>query len=118
MLFRVYLDLRKYGAISLKIFLRTDIWMNVVRGGFREASHISSRMTISWDQASLLNLVIRRAMYNAALRRFYSVNVDEMLADRGLQVAMFYRIFPRKVNAEPIRTFRVDAAIYLRWILP
>jgi hypothetical protein len=62
-------------------------------------------MTISWDEASLLNLVIRRAMYNHTLRQFYSVDVDETLADRGRQVAMFYRIFPRKVNAEPIRTF-------------
>lgn len=104
-LFRVYLDLRKFTAISLKIFLRSDIWMSIVRGGFREASHISSQITISWDEASLLNLVVRRAIHNAAVRRFYSVEADQTLADRSKQVAFFYHIFPRKVNAEPIRTF-------------
>jgi hypothetical protein len=104
-LFRVYLDLRGFDAISLKIFLRTDIWMSIVRTGFREASHIGNQLTISWDEASLLNLVIRRALHNDALREFYSVDVDQTLADRSKQVAVFYRIFPRKVNAEPIRTF-------------
>jgi hypothetical protein len=104
-LFRVYLDLRKFNAISLKIFLRSDIWMSILHSGFREASHISSQITISWDEASLLNLVIRRAIHNTALRKFYSVDVDETLADRSRQVAMFYRIFPRKVSTEPLRTF-------------
>ena len=105
-LFRVYLDLRRFEAISLKIFLRTDIWMNILRGGFREASHISSQMTISWDEASLLNLVIRRAIHNNALRTFYSVDAPKTLSDGSEQIAVFYRIFPRKVRStEPLRTF-------------
>jgi hypothetical protein len=29
--------------------------MNIVKDGFREASHIVNQMTISWDEASLLN---------------------------------------------------------------
>jgi len=61
-LFRVYLDLQKFDSIALKIFLRTDIWKNITKDGFREASHIVNHMTISWDEASLLNLVVRRAM--------------------------------------------------------
>jgi len=104
-LFRVYLDMRRYDAIALKIFLRSDIWMNIVRSGFREASHISSQMTISWDKESLMNLVVRRAIHNGALRRFYGVDLVQTLADRNLQVEIFYRIFPRKVSAEPVRTF-------------
>ena len=92
-------------AIAIKIFLRTDIWMNILRSGFREASHISSQMTISWDKESLMNLVVRRAMHNGALRKFYAVDLERTLADRNLQVEIFYRIFPRKVSAEPIRTF-------------
>jgi len=104
-LFRVYLDLQRYDAVSLKIFLRSDIWMTIVRGGFREASHIGRQITISWDEASLLNLVIRRALYNSALRTFYSADVAQILADRSRQVGVFYRIFPRKVTKEPMRTF-------------
>lgn len=104
-LFRVYLDLQKYDAISLKIFLRSDIWMTIVRGGFREASHIGRQITISWDEASLLNLVIRRALHNSSLRTFYSVDIADTLADRNRQIGVFYRIFPKKVTAEPLRTF-------------
>jgi len=105
-LFRVYLDMRKFQAISLKIFLRTDIWMSILRGGFREASHISSQMTILWDEASLLNLVIRRAVHNNALRTFYLIDPAKTLSDRSDQVSVFYRIFPRKVRTtEPLRTF-------------
>lgn len=105
-LFRVYLDLRKFSAISLKIFLRTDLWMNILNSGFREASHISSQMTISWDEASLMNLVIRRAIHNRALREFYAIDPAEIMADRSQQVATFYRIFPRKIySTEPLRAF-------------
>jgi hypothetical protein len=105
-LFRVYLDLRKFSAISLKIFLRTDIWMNILKSGFREASHISSQMTISWDEASLMNLVIRRAVHNRAVREFYAIDAEEIMSDRSKQVTTFYRIFPRKIQStEPLRTF-------------
>jgi hypothetical protein len=84
--------------------------MNILRGGFREASYISSQMTISWDEASLLNLVIRRAIHNKALREFYAVEVQEVLADRGRQVELFYRIFPRRVPSK-------DQARSFEWIL-
>jgi hypothetical protein len=105
-LFRVYLDLQKLDAISLKIFLRTDIWANIVKGGFREASHIVNQMTISWDEASLLNLVVRRAIHNRALREYYGIDAEDTLSNRDKQVSVFYRIFPRKVrSAEPLKTF-------------
>ena len=105
-LFRVYLDLRSYEAISLKIFLRSDLWMGLLKTGFREASHISSQMTISWDEASLLDLVIRRALHNGALRSFYEIEVEETLASGSKQVEVFYRIFPRKIfSTESLRTF-------------
>ncbi len=105
-LFRVYLDLRRFEAISLKIFLRSDIWNGILKSGFREASHISSQMTISWDEASLLNLVVRRALHNSALQDFYGINVEETLADRNQQISVFYRIFPRRLDpSHRLRSF-------------
>src|SRR5215469_5555450 len=55
---------RKFSVdkISFPGAVRTDLWKTILKGGFREASHISSQITISWDEASLLNLVIRRAI--------------------------------------------------------
>jgi hypothetical protein len=55
-LFRVYLDLLALSNVTLKIFLRTDIWTRITTQGFREASHITRHVTISWNESSLLML--------------------------------------------------------------
>jgi hypothetical protein len=63
-LFRVYRDVSGYDAITLKIFLRTDIWERITDGGFREASHITKFVVLQWASPSLLNLVVRRLLKN------------------------------------------------------
>lgn len=97
-LFRVYLDLRTHSRISLKIFLRNDIWDRISGAGFREASHITRRTTLSWDNLSLLNLVIRRILHNDVLCKTYNVNPIEVLSDSEKQYQLFYRIFPKQVD--------------------
>jgi hypothetical protein len=89
-LFRVYLDLSAYEHIRLKIFLRSDIWQRITTSGFREASHITKDMTITWDESSLLNLIIRRAIQNRL--------IQEVLASTASQREFFYRVFPNQVD--------------------
>src|SRR5260370_37415144 len=92
--------------MSLKIFLRSDLWLSILKGGFREASHITRQLTICWEPASLLNLVIRRALFNAELRAFYGVDPSATMSSAEKQAALFYRIFPNKVDrGQPLRTF-------------
>lgn len=55
-LFKTYRDIEDLEAISLKIFLRDDIWKRITDEGFRESSHITRTTTISWSPQSLLNL--------------------------------------------------------------
>ena len=97
--FRVYLDLMAFERIALKIFLRTDIWRRITSEGFREASHITRHITLSWESSSLLNLVIRRAIHNEGIRRLYSVDPQEVLRSTANQEALFYKMFPRQVDA-------------------
>jgi hypothetical protein len=97
-LFRVYLDLQPLRQLSLKVFLRNDIWQRVTRSGFPGASHITRALSIVWNKDSLLNLVIRRAVRNESLRRFYGVDEHAVLADAAAQESLFYRIFPPKVD--------------------
>ena len=97
-LFRVYLDLLGHDHIRLKIFLRTDIWGRITKAGFREASHITRNMTISWDRRTLLNLVVRRALQNRVLAKFYGVDVAIVLAATDSQEAFFNRMFPKQVE--------------------
>lgn len=97
-LFRVYLDLSSFKAISLKIFLRSDIWSRISGEGFREGSHITRHVTIGWDKASLLNLVIRRLVHNETLRDVYAVELSSVLQDAEEQSKLFYRLFPKQVD--------------------
>ena len=97
-LFRVYRDMAALDHIRLKIFLRDDIWQRVVSPGFREASHVTQSITITWDERSLLHLVIRRALHNEAIRAFYDVDAAKVLADAEEQKKLFYRIFPAQVD--------------------
>ncbi len=107
-LFRVYLDFLAYDRLSLKIFLRSDIWRRVTAGGFREASHITRHITIAWDKDTLLNLIIRRALRNDSLRAFYNVSEVLVLQDAQLQKQLFARVFPAQVNVGPNKPSTFD----------
>lgn len=97
-LFHVYLDFQAYDHIFVKIFLRSDIWQRITTRGFREASHITRSLTITWDDDALLNLVVRRSLRNPALRELYGVDDGEGILGAQKQLQLFYRIFPEKVD--------------------
>ncbi len=100
-LFKVYLDLQPLQKISIKIFLRTDIWRNITERGFREASHITRALTISWERQSLLNVVMRRALRNQTLQELYDVEPASVLASVPEQEALLGRMLPEKVDLGP-----------------
>jgi hypothetical protein len=97
-LFRVYSDLQILDNLRFKIFLRSDIWRVITKKGFSGASHITRTITISWDEDSLLDLVIRRALNNQNLLDFYNVNQSDILSSVEKRSDLFYRIFPSQVD--------------------
>jgi hypothetical protein len=97
-LFKTYLDMRELERIGIKIFLRTDIWKEVTRTGFREASHITRQLRIDWSSASLLNLLVRRALRNPTLVEYTVQQPSAVLADLAAQRAFFDLLFPEKVD--------------------
>lgn len=97
-LFRVYLDMNALDHVRLKIFLRTDIWNRITRGGFREASHITKTVNIEWDRASLLNLVVRRILHNEPLVKHYGLDAVAVLSAAASQQQLFERLFPDQVD--------------------
>lgn len=107
-LFRVYLDFLALSNVRLKIFLRTDIWNRITTQGFREASHITKHLTISWNRSSLLNLLIRRALHNAPIREAYGVE-DDLSRDRvEVQETFFYRMCPKQVDVGSAKPNTID----------
>jgi hypothetical protein len=107
-LFRVYLDLRAYPQIQLKIFLRTDIWARVTSEGFREASHVTRHVTLDWNRNSLLNLIVRRALHNASIQKGYGVAADLGKSSVLLQEEFFNRVFPDQVDVGPNKPTTLD----------
>ena len=98
-LFRAYNDLKAHGRISLKIFVRDDIWRRIIEGGFTEASHITKDLTISWDAESLLNLIVLRLLNNAPLVEYLGVEADAIRGNYQLQTEFFSRLVPEKVDS-------------------
>ena len=100
-LIRAYSDLKSFDHISLKIFLREDIWKGLVGGGFRELSHIVRYVVLDWTPQSLLNLLIRRILSNSVLVGEFSINAKAVLEDYERQERLFYQFFPEQVEQGP-----------------
>jgi hypothetical protein len=100
-LMRVYSDLRGQPNISLKIFLREDIWNRVTAGGLREASHITRYELMAWTPPMLMNLAMRRLLSNDILVSEMKIDKDEILSSAQKQEELFLRIFPSQVEQGP-----------------
>lgn len=95
-LFRVYLDLVAMTSFKTKIFLRTDIWARITETGFREASHITRHLTISWNKTSLLCLVVKRALFNEKVKEHYGVSDTLLKRSIAEQEEFFIECFQDK----------------------
>lgn len=97
-LFKVYLDLEEFANISLKIFLRNDIWNRITKEGFREASHITRTTNIEWSTNNLLNLIVVRSLENQEIIDSLGVNPEEIKSDFEKQKKYYYTLFPNQVD--------------------
>lgn len=109
-LFRVYRDLDEFERIRLKIFLRSDVWDRITSQGFTEASHITRDAWIRWDADSLLDLIMKRALSHADIRRFLEVAQPAELGPRQL-LDKFHTIFPKVFTARFGDTATFDWAL-------
>lgn len=98
-LFRTYNDMKAHSQVSLKIFVRDDIWRRITEGGFTEASHITKSLTIDWNSESLLNLIVLRLLNNPSLVAAYNVDLGAIRGSHDVQSEFFYKLFPRKVDS-------------------
>lgn len=97
-LFRVYLDLSAFKNVNLKVFLRTDIWKRIIEEGFREASHITRHVTISWNDTSALNLIVRRVLKNKIIEDEFGIDKKAALIRADSSEKVFYRLCPDQVD--------------------
>lgn len=108
-LFGVYQDFRKLESVSLKIFLRSDIWRRITDKRVPEASHITRYDTLTWNADSLMELIVSRLLHNQVIKNYYKVDeyvAENILSNSHARKSFFYRIFPSKVPGKGmIQTF-------------
>ncbi|WP_454676251.1 P-loop ATPase, Sll1717 family [Achromobacter marplatensis] len=97
-LFRTYNDLKAYPGISMKVFVRDDIWRRISSGGFTEASHITKSVHIVWGEEGLLNLVILRLLNNPAVVEYAGIDSKGVKSDYQKQRNLFYSLAPDQVD--------------------
>ena len=90
-LVRVFLDLRAYDNVCLKLFVRNDLFRKITKDGFVNLTHVSARKKeIVWDDNDLFAMLCQRIRKN-----------DEILRTIGLYRAgdrqLFNAIFPAHV---------------------
>jgi hypothetical protein len=92
-LLRSYLDLSEFDRLTLKLFVRKDLFRRIIEGGFVNLTHINARkVEIVWDEEDLFDLLCRRLRENT-----------KFIAELGLTSAvtndeLFYTLFPRQVD--------------------
>lgn len=88
--------------IRIKIFLRDDIFENVVKTkeGFTALTHVTSRKsdTLRWEENQIFDLILRRMMANLQLKDYLKVDGDKFEASAKYRKEIFYKIFPATVH--------------------
>lgn len=97
-LFRTYNDMRSLERITLKIFVRDDIWKRISSGGFAEASHITRTTSIVWTEKGLLNLIALRLINSPELLTMLGRQADAVKSDFEEQRKLLQAILPDKVD--------------------
>jgi hypothetical protein len=71
----------------------------IMAKGFREGSHITRQMDIAWNDASLLNLVVRRLLSNHDVAEFARIEPVAVLNNSAAQREFFDSLMPDQMDA-------------------
>lgn len=90
---RTYLDLADFDRLTLKLFVRKDLFRRIIGTGFVNLTHVNARkVEIVWDEEDLLDLLCRRFHENKAFMHDLGVSPDASNEE------LFYAVFPRQVD--------------------
>ncbi len=71
----------KMRSVSVKIFLRTDLWQDL---SFPEKSHFRGKeMRLAWDKGNLWRLVAKRALHSGHFRRWCDDSLNAPVMNEG-----------------------------------
>ncbi len=92
-LLRTYLDLSEFDRLTLKLFVRKDLFRRIIEGGFVNLTHVNARkVEIVWDEEDLFDLLCRRLRENTGFVEALGLSSNATNND------LFYAVFPRQVD--------------------
>lgn len=92
-LLRTYLDLAAFDRITLKLFVRKDLFRRIIADGFVNLTHVNDRkVEIIWDEEDLFDLLCRRLRENAEFVEAIG------LPSNATNDELFYSVFPSQVD--------------------
>jgi hypothetical protein len=92
-LLRTYLDLADFDRLTLKLFVRKDLFRRIIADGFVNLTHVNARkVEIVWDEEDLLDLLCRRFRENGAFIEALGISPD------ATNDELFNAVFPRQVD--------------------
>ena len=92
-LLRTYLDLSEFDRLTLKLFVRKDLFRRIIEGGFVNLTHVNARkVEIVWDEEDLFNLLCRRLRENVEFIGAMGLSQD------AANETIFDAVFPRQVD--------------------
>lgn len=85
--------------MSLKVFLRDDIFEDITRDGFTALSHVTAKSSaaLTWTEDQILTLIVNRLFANEPLRKYLKIDLDRLAANQQYRQESFYKVFPRRV---------------------
>jgi hypothetical protein len=113
-LIQTYIDLLIKGyRLSLKLFLRDDVWDRIINkpGDPIVGANSLQYRTIRWHDQALISLLARRISVNKGICDLYSVKASKIQGDYRLQLGVVSRVLP-----EVVRPNQRDVST-INWIL-
>jgi energy-coupling factor transporter ATP-binding protein EcfA2 len=107
-LFRTYNDFRSYQHISLKVFLRSDIWEVVLARGIPEADHMTRKANIKWTKPGLVHVAAKRIAENEVLLGLLGISAKKVLGSYEEQETLFHSVFPRRMEGSALADDSID----------
>jgi len=86
--------------MSLKVFLRDDIFEDITSDGFTALTHVTAKSStpLSWNEDQILTLIVNRLFANERLRNYLQIDIERLGANQQYREACFYKVFPRRVR--------------------
>ncbi len=91
----VYKDHFRRSPFSVKIFMRKEVFQQLMREGFTEATHLSSQLELTWTHKDAAHLIVKRLCNSSSFLDYYNTQRDVLLKHFAMQKGLLNTILEK-----------------------